>query len=86
MLFNIEQWPVYVHDKGSDQPGSSLAKAIEAMDGMAIHDDWRQPNEQVALVNATIANAEMLRDLIYSLYLFAEVIDNNNNNQKVGPS
>jgi len=83
MLFNAEEWPVYLHDQGSHQPGSSLDKAIRAMDDVAIDDDWGQPNEQVALVNATIANAEMLRDLIHSLYLLAEVIDNKNINERI---
>ena len=86
MLFNWEEWPVYEFERGSDQAESPLAKAIEAMDNCAVHDDWGQPNEQIALVNATIGNALMLRDLIHSLYLLAEVINNNhNNNKKEGP-
>lgn len=83
MLFNEEQWPVYAFDRGSDQPGSPLEKAMDAMASIPVHDNWRESDEPAALVNATIANALMLRDLIHSLYLLAEVIDNKNNNERI---
>lgn len=83
MLFNEKEWPVDAFERGSYQAESPLAKAVEAMNGCAVHDDWGQPHEQIALVNATIANALMLSDLIHSLYLLAEVIDNKNINERI---